>query len=209
MAKHELTQGQWLRFTGENPSGHRVGTRYGRHLVTPRNPVETVSWFDCDRTLERMGLCLPTEAQWEYAARGGTTTIWWCGDDRETLRGVANIADRSGARGPLVRAAKEWPEYDDGHMIHAPVGTFRANPFGLHEVHGNVAEWCRDALALGDVPRDPDDGEALESIDESVRVYRGGGFNAAFRQSRTARRFPNPVRFQSAAVGVRPVRSVE
>jgi len=209
MAKHELTQGQWLRLTGKNPSSHRVGLRYGRHLVTPRHPVENVSWHDCDSTLARAGLRLPTEAQWEYAARGGSSSVWWCGDDRETLRGVANIADRSGARGPLVRVAAEWPDYDDGHVVHAPVGTFRANPFGLHEVHGNVAEWCRDALARYDVPRDLEDGEALESIDESVRVYRGGGFNAAYRQTRSARRFPNPARYQSGAVGVRPVRVVE
>jgi len=209
IAKHEMTQGQWIRFTGANPSVYRPGMRYGRHLITRRHPVESVSWYACESTLERMGLCLPTEAQWEYAARGGTSTIWWCGDDRESLRGVANIADRSGAHGPLVRVAAEWPDYDDGHRVHAPVGTFRANPFGLHEVHGNVSEWCRDGLARYDVPRDLEDGEALESIDESTRVYRGGGFNAAYRQTRSARRFPNPARTQSGAVGVRPARVVE
>ena len=88
-----MTQGQWLRLVGKNPSGYVPGSNFGGKVVILANPVEQVSWDDCDLWLGRLGLILPTEAQWEYAARGGTTTPWWTGLGKDGLAKAANLAD--------------------------------------------------------------------------------------------------------------------
>ena len=89
--------------------------------------------------LPRRGLCLPTEAEWEYAARAGTTTPWSTGPTRETLQGYANVADS------FARRERKMPwDFEetlrDSHIAHAPVGSYAANGFGLHDVHGDVWE---------------------------------------------------------------------
>ena len=93
LSKYEMTQGQWLRLVGSNPSRHLPGTKnQGKVIVDFSNPVEQVSWEDCDLWLGRLGLMLPTEAQWEYAARGGTTTPWWTGLEPSALSKAASIS---------------------------------------------------------------------------------------------------------------------
>ena len=85
---------------------------------------------------------LPTEAQWEYACRAGTTTRYFTGDKAESLDGSANVLDRS--------AKKQFPDwddiidFDDGYVFTSPVSKFRPNPFGLYDMIGNAREWCRD-----------------------------------------------------------------
>ena len=93
LSKYEMTQGQWLQARREEPEPVRPGTNFGGKVVDLRNPVEQVSWEDCDLWLGRLGLMLPTEAQWEYAARGGTTTPWWTGIGTDGLAKAANLAD--------------------------------------------------------------------------------------------------------------------
>jgi tRNA A-37 threonylcarbamoyl transferase component Bud32 len=89
LSKYETTEAQWMRFTGTNPS--RVFTP-----PVPRTaPVQQVSWDECREQARRFGLTLPTEAQWEHAARGGKKETWWTGDDPTFLEGVANLCDRS------------------------------------------------------------------------------------------------------------------
>jgi serine/threonine protein kinase len=92
LSKFEMTQGEWRAATGENPS------YYGGEAGDPKkragsalHPVENVTWNQCDRVLERMGLTLPTEAQWEYACRAGTETVWYTGDEVASLRGYENL----------------------------------------------------------------------------------------------------------------------
>ncbi len=115
VGKHEVTQGQWLRLRGQNPSA-------GKDRGNLALPVEQVSWNDISAMTRQSGLLLPTEAQWEYACRAGTTTPWWTGDDEVSL-----------AEGAVFAAA------------HAePVGSKAANAFGLHDTAGNVSEWCLD-----------------------------------------------------------------
>jgi len=148
MGKFEVTQEQWFEIMGGNPSDNK-----GRKL-----PVESVSWNDCQEFIKRLntktngGYRLPTEAEWEYACRAGTSTAYSFGD-KITLKD-ANYA----------------PKLNNS----VAVGSYKPNAFGLYDMHGNVREWCADWLgnyrsgAVTD-PKGPAEGE--------VRVLRGGSFN--------------------------------
>jgi formylglycine-generating enzyme required for sulfatase activity len=209
LSKYELTQGQWQRFTGSNPSLYKSGFN-GTVGIT--NPVEQVSWLDCERVLRRLGLELPSEAQWEFGARGGTSSVWWTGSAKESLADKVNLADQSYvAVGGPAGVAAWWPEFKDGFPLHAPVGRLGANDFGLHEVCGNVFEWCFDAYesypeagGASSAARDPRvDGDGLAS-----RVNRGGSFLDAAASARSAYRRYHPPSFQANALGVRPSRAL-
>jgi formylglycine-generating enzyme required for sulfatase activity len=205
LAKYEMTQGQWLRATNENPSHWSPGSD-AHAPVTLLHPVENVSWDQCVETLHRFCLVLPTEAQWEFAARAGTNTVWWTGDRKESLRGAINVADQAAARaGADWPEIAEWPDLDDGYVEHAPVGTFLANPFGLHEVHGNVREFVRDVHGSYEHPVRAGDGERL--VEESnQRIARGGGFYEGVWEARMARRYRS--RGPTWSGGLRPARTI-
>ena len=169
------------------------------------HPVEQVSWHDCMEVMRRMDLELPTEAQWEYAARSGTDTIYWTGDEVISLEGAANIADRHAKRNG---GSPSWPfedELDDGYTVHAPVGRFKANPFGLHDVHGNIWEWCRDGFGHYGMPVNPTNGERHPSIPR-MRVLRGGSFYYGAWDARSAVRWDNAVTVRDHDIGLRAAR---
>jgi formylglycine-generating enzyme required for sulfatase activity/serine/threonine protein kinase len=213
LSKYEMTQGQWERLSGRDPS------LYGPHnwdavwLASGArgsllHPVEQVSWLECERWLGRSGLALPSEAQWEHAARAGSHTPWWTGADKESLAGAANLVD-SFARG---HGGGAWAGHemwlDDGAGVHAPVGSYAANAFGLADVVGNVFEWCLDGYggpyASGGPMLDP----VYQPAATDNRVYRGGGFAHAAELARSSTRFSNAPSLSSAYLGVRPARRV-
>jgi formylglycine-generating enzyme required for sulfatase activity len=141
LAKHEMTQAQWLRLAGSRPSAYGPSANFNRHQHTPRHPVETVTLAACE-DLVRFGLAVPTVEQWMHGARGGTRTPWPSGEAADSLLGHANLADTQYRRMYNAKPGESW---DDGYIMHAPVGTYLPNPFGLHDVIGNVSEWCKTA----------------------------------------------------------------
>ena len=215
LSKYELTQGQWLRLTNQNPSFYQPPGRYAGHQVDLSHPVEQVSWSEAERVLPRMGLKLPSEAQWEYAARGGTQTIWWTGDQRESLlnvgaQGAVNLADQTAGRvGATWADIQDWPELDDGYASHAPVDTLEPNPFGLHHVHGNVWEWCLDGYH-DDLYWRRDTRDPLGSPKGSnARASRGGGFSNTADAARSANRNYNSQANADLSLGLRPARTID
>jgi formylglycine-generating enzyme required for sulfatase activity len=158
---------------------------------TDAHPVVNVSWNDaaafCQWLSRQEGKSyrLPTEAEWEYACRAGTTTRYSSGDDPETLAQVGNVADAT--------AKEKFPHWTftmratDGYVFTAPVGQFRPNAFGLCDMHGNAWQWCADwygaeyyATSPSDDPGGPDSGH--------YRVLRGGSWVNRPSNARSAER---------------------
>jgi formylglycine-generating enzyme required for sulfatase activity/serine/threonine protein kinase len=205
LSKYEMTQAQWLRFTGANESEYGPGSGFDGVTTTLLHPVEKVSWEMADRVLARLSLRFPSEAEWEYAARAGTTMVWWTGNEKESLAGAANLADICAkASGRPDRSYEEW--LDDGFALHAPVDAFRPNPFGLHGICGNVWEWCRDRYH-GSYEEASAVGAPREEGEDDKRVFRGGGWNQCSRPCRSANRSRGAPDFRNECIGLRPARS--
>ncbi len=204
VSKYEMTQGQWLRIAGRNPSSYTSDTWSDVGLT---NPVEQVSWEDCAGSsgwLTRLGLRLPTEAQWEYAARGGTTTRWWSGRDLAAVASAGNVCDQAFRIASSNRGVETW---NDRFVVHAPVDSFAPNRFGLHDVIGNVWEWCEDAWH-NNYSGAPVDGSAWTVLAPRYRVGRGGSFNDDASFARSACRCYNTPEYRGDQLGVRPARGV-
>lgn len=206
LSKYELTQGQWQRLTGANPSLCPAGFAYGGKMTTLLHPVEAVSWLDAMRELPRMGLGLPSEAQWEHAARAFGEAPWSSGPEPEALAPVANLADAfAQANGGFPSLAFE--SWSDGYALHAPVGSFWPNEFGLHDVHGNVSEWCLDGYAPGFYGRSPESDPVGPWDGAPSRVSRGGCFINDAAGVRSAFRDESAPSLVELTVGVRPARA--
>ncbi|MFO1076792.1 MAG: bifunctional serine/threonine-protein kinase/formylglycine-generating enzyme family protein [Planctomycetota bacterium] len=208
VSKFEVTQDQWERFTGRNPSLYGPASIFAGERTTLLHPVEQVSGRMADTVLQRLDLQLPTEAQWERAARADTTTIWWTGPKKESLEGAANLADAFAKShgGPSLWPYETW--LDDGRIVHAPVGSYRANGFGLHDVCGNVYELCREAFGAYGLPERAGDGERQGNVAQG-NIIRGGGYHNRARQVRSAFRTDVSPTYFDYAMGVRPVRRLE
>ncbi len=200
LGKYEVTQAQWERVLGTNPSAYSVAHASPPNPLTPRNPVESVHWYDSAGFATRLGLALPTEAQWEYACRAGTHTRFHWGRDAAELDGRENIGDQS-----VTIPGFEPAPWNDGFTVHAPVGTFEANAFGLYDMHGNVSEWTLDRYAptpLAQATLEAGDGLDL-SATRSERTFRGGSWYASPRFSRCSVRSHMDPSQATAANGLR------
>jgi sulfatase modifying factor 1 len=177
MARHELTRGQWQRLAGDQLTGWEDGSSYSgdRIAIGRTHPPDSMDWDTADRWMTRHGMVLPTEAQWEYGARCGTTTVFWPGPTAADLQGCANVHDKTS-----FERYPQWGEpapITDGFRAIASVGHFKPNGFGLFDVHGNVWEWCRDWY--GDYGSERA-GDGLRSVSSPAsRVNRGGNFTDA------------------------------
>jgi formylglycine-generating enzyme required for sulfatase activity len=230
-----VTRGQWERFIGE--TGYRTESEKGtsggygwdgkalvqRKEFTWRNPgfaqtadhpVCIVTYADaiefCKWLSRKSGqdVTLPSEAQWEYGCRAGATGTWSFGSSEESLQGAANVGDLYGreyldARWPQMEAS-----LDDGEAIHAAVGRFRANAFGLHDMHGNVQEWCLDGYDSDFYSESPRRDPVAPWDLGLVRSLRGGSYFLLAIRARSACRTSVAVTDVSPDSGVRPARAL-
>ncbi len=212
ISKYEVTQRQWQFLTDRNPSSFAAGQTHGPTKVTLLHPVTDVTWQRANQVLKWVGLTLPSESQWERAARGGTSSPFWWGDDSSplTIPSVANIGDQSALQHGVIPVLRNDTEVDDGWPIHSPVGAMRPNPFGLHDVTGNVWEWCLDAYTRDYYASSPSiDPVNLEYRGGSQQVVqRGGSFRNGSWFLRSAAKSPVAPSSTGDHEGVRPVRRV-
>jgi formylglycine-generating enzyme required for sulfatase activity len=195
ISKFEMTQGQWGRLEGRNPSS-QFRTKADSLML----PVEMVTWVDCRRVLDRYGFVLPTELQWEYAARAGTSTPWWFGAETELLATHANLYDEEGLK--LFRTNLSPEAWNDGMRGVSPGYSYPANPFGLHDVIGSVSEWCLDRAASSKI--EPTPGRGLRPQVKGTRAIRGGSFRNLAVKSRASYRMQGPPTLSGEHLGVRP-----
>lgn len=182
---------------------------------TDEHPVVNVSWNDamafCEwlSTKESTGYRLPTEAEWEYACRAGTTTHYYSGDDPEALAEVGNVQDAAAvAKFPDL---KYTIKASDGYAFTAPTGSFNPNSFGLYDMHGNAWQWCADwydADYYGTSPIDDPTGPDDTIRGPNTRVARGGCWqNWAFFHVRSAKRFGYAPDYRNFTMGFRVART--
>lgn len=234
LGKYEVTRGQFRKFVdeagyqteaekdGQGGNGYDAATngKFKRDTTyswrnagieqTDEHPGVNVTWNDavafCDWLARKEGKkCrLPTEAEWEYSCRARTETRYYSGNDSETLASVGNVADASFKRKFFQFT---WPMItnDDGYVFTAPVGRFKPNGLGLHDMHGNVAEWCQDwfdAAYYQNSPKQDPQGPSAGSF----RVVRGGSFKMRSPSySRAAFRIRNVPAFRLDDLGFRVV----
>jgi formylglycine-generating enzyme required for sulfatase activity len=192
---------------------HRPGAQWrkpgfaGAFELKDEHPVVHVSWTDAKefctwlnkQNTTSLAYDLPTEAQWEWACRAGSGDRFWWGPDEDTTGKVANVGDRS-----LKKMHPEWPRtimaMDDGHAFLAPVGSYRANGFGLCDMLGNVWEFC--STHYGPYPKepvtDPGDGDPKRGY-----AVRGGGWSNEAKDARCASRNADPPHFGHSNLGFR------
>ncbi len=169
------------------------------------HPAVVVSWEDTTAYCRWAGKRLPTEAEWEYAARAGTQSAYWWGDQTPTSRRVANLADESGRR--LFPGLSIAAGYDDGYARTAPVGSFEANPWGLHDLTGNVWEWAMDWYDPTYYKNSPEQNPPGPAGGQ-YKVLRGGSWRNVPALARSAYRGAHAPTDRSAIIGFRCVQDV-
>jgi len=189
MGKYELTQEAWERIMGYNLSNWR----------SSRIPVDLVDWDDCQKFLEKLNaqgqgaFRLPTEAEWEYACRAGTATAFHFG---ETLS-----ADQANYDSRHVYGSGRQGDYRGKKIA---VGSFPANAWGLHDMHGNGFEWCADWYAADYYARSPKADPAGPDTG-GARVLRGGSWGTNPGYCRSALRYLRNPSERGDCIGFRVV----
>ncbi len=203
LGKFEVTQADWTAVMGQQTLAHVANA--------PNLPVENISWHEagdyCRRLTDRerargtlppgWEYALPTEAQWEYACRAGTTTAFSFGDDKTQLHRFANFNDK---RGNYIGADLTQ---DDNAEFTAFTGRYLPNPWGLHDMHGNVWEWCQDSIDMTRLDYPPGDAADPLLTSGAHRIYRGGGWGNPPFGCRSANRNAYPPDLRDTYLGLR------
>lgn len=205
MGKTEITRGQFAAFVAETgySAGDKCSTlekgkfearngdwlklRYGQE---DNHPIGCINWTDAKAYAgwisHKTGkqYRLPTEAEWEYSARGNTSTARYWGDNPDDACAYANAADKTAQA--QIRGASSWSvgNCTDGFAYTSPVGSFKANAFGLNDMLGNSWEWTEDSYH-DSYQGAPTDGRAWQG-DGAKHVLRGGSWNNSPRNVRAA-----------------------
>ena len=176
--KHEVTQKFFQSVMKTNPS----------RFVSADLPVESVTWQEANKYCKKTGKRLPTEAEWEFAARGGTTSEYYWGEKFEPSRG--NFCDNNCDMNVRVADAS------DGYKYTAPVGKFPPNPLGIYDMSGNVAEWVADWMDTEQnyyivSPKDNPLGPTRKNAPDfdggaNEKVLRGGSWGGGIETLRSA-----------------------
>jgi formylglycine-generating enzyme required for sulfatase activity len=192
IGKYEVTVEQWNACAETGDCARIDGN--GRHA---NSPVRDVSWDDAQKYVKWLGkqtgkqYRLPTEAEWEYAARGGTSTRYWWGD--QMRKGNANCKD----------CGEPWQQ-----DAPADVGSFAANPFGLHDMNGSVWEWVSDCWHTS-YKGAPADGRSWDEPNCRVRVIRGGSWREGESYMPSSTRFKYDASVRHSQNGFRVAREVK
>jgi formylglycine-generating enzyme len=202
----------WNRDAKEFKMNAKYSWRSTGFAQSDSHPVVNVSWNDATEfckwlsSKEGKTFRLPTEAEWEYACRAGSTTRYCHGNDPEGVERVGNVADAA--------FETQFPELkgvikaSDGHAYTSPAGSFLPNPFGLCDMHGNVWEWCADWYDAEYYAKSPknDPGGAANGEE---RVYRGGGWFNCARGCRSASRSAGQPENRNLTLGFRVAMAAE
>ncbi len=201
MGRFEITNQQYACFDPKHDSGLETGEQYqfgdyerGHHLSRPEQPVVRVSWKQamafCDWLSQKTGMQfnLPTEAQWEYACRCSGTDPLWYGTLDDDFSRYANLSDATHHTVDYPHVPNALPpwrpadtRFDDSWRVSAAVGTFEPSPWGLFDMHGNVAEWTRSTYYL--YSQAPSERSSNRSVRKTVR---GGSWLDRPRRARSA-----------------------
>jgi len=222
-AKTEVTKGQFRQFinqTGYKTDADKKGKAYISNKETDwkwkelpgynwektgysqddAHPVVCVSWNDAKEFIKWLStktgqnFALPTEAQWAYAARGGTDFMRFWGTNVAEACKYANVADKDNWNSSFPCS--------DGYQYTSPVGTFRVNPFGLYDMLGNVWEWCEDVYDKNAYSKHDRNNPVITSGGDS-RVIRGGSWNSGPRDVRAANRVRDSADIRFSYIGFR------
>ncbi len=229
LGKYEVTRGQFAAFvrdTGYRAAGdcyvnvdhdgawEKSGSHGWRDPTFSQginHPVVCVNWGDAQAYVRWVSRTtgdeyrLPSEAEWEYAARAGTTTARYWGESPDQACDNANVADLTAKQ--QSKLIFHIHNCRDGYLNTAPAGNFRANEFGRLALLGNVWEWVEDCWNNG-YSGAPSDGRAWTTGKCSRRVLRGGSFNFEPRFVRAAIRFRNSTGYRHFIVGFRVARTL-
>ena len=206
MGKYEVSNAQCRKLR----PAHSSKDYKGRSLDFDSRPAVYVGWAEARAFAEELSgkgngvFRLPTEAEWEYAARAGTTTARYWGDSPDLVCSFANGADKS--------AKKAFPDWDfemfgcdDGYAVTAETGRFKPNPAGLYDMLGNVWEWCEDVYQPEAYARLGRDNPRMDQPGPK-RVIRGGSWFSYPKSVRSADRYGYEASEQSDDLGFRLVR---
>lgn len=208
LGKYEITRGEFTAFikatkysAGDSCATLEEGmveNRKGDWRILhydqgAHHPIGCINWNDAQAYVTWLSrksgkkYRLPTEAEWEYAARANTTTSRFWGDDADMACGFANAADKTAQK--LIEGASSWGihECEDGFDFTSPVGSFKANAFGLNDMLGNAWEWTEDSYHES-YDAAPSNSKAWKG-DGEMRVSRGGSWNNGPRNVRSAVRY--------------------
>jgi formylglycine-generating enzyme required for sulfatase activity len=207
LGRFEVTNAQMKRFRPE----HDSGSFYRDESFTLNDddmPAVRVSWLDATGFVEHFGFRLPTEGEWEYAARAGVGSRYPWGDDPDLGKGWGNVFNESVKE---TIPEMDWAAFgwDDGFVVSSPVGSFRPNGWGFYDLFANVWEWCQDAYLESEYQNHVDGAIDPVAQGEGRHSLRGGGFGNSPRGSGIPYRFGMLKTERHDANGFRVARSLD